>query len=516
MSDRPNILFFMMDQLSARWLECGAAPTPNFDRLRERGVTFTNAITSNPVCMPARATIATGLTTRGHGVLQNGYQLDARLPTFMQLLQRAGWHTGAFGKVHLRPHFAGVRPDYGPYGFDVTHITEDPRAGEWLDWVAEIYPEHYESALATIWAADIPDLRCYGPDGVDLSARIKQIRSRFDWGSDEFPHNDASHYTLPFPEPVSQSAWITAHASHFILRVPTDRPFYAHVSYVQPHSPFCPPARFMERVDPSKIPEPAGAEWIEDPLAPECFGPADGKRGRGAIPEDWREVRRYYFADVAHLDEQLGDVLSELDETGRLHETFVILLSDHGELLMDRGLWGKGEFHYDACLRVPLIIAGPGLGRGLVRDEIVQLEDVFPTVLEMAGLPLPEPPKMGPYLKHEPARCYGRSLLPLCRGEEATDWRTAAYAESYNNIDSCSPAHWARTVRTREYRYTMYPGGAGEQLFCLEDDPGEQRNLAGDPGHAEVRARMRDLLLDLVIRQDHPHPPRDLFAHGVH
>ncbi len=107
---RPNFVFFMVDQLSAKWLEAasaGVCPTPNLDRLRRRGVTFTNAISNNPVCMPTRSTMATGLTTRGHGVLENGYQLDPALPTFMQALQQAGWRMGAFGKVHLLPALRG-------------------------------------------------------------------------------------------------------------------------------------------------------------------------------------------------------------------------------------------------------------------------------------------------------------------------------------------------------------------------------------------------------------------------
>ena len=118
----------MLDQLAAKWIETaanGVCPIPNIQRLQARGTTFTNAISSNPLCCPARATIATGLTTRGHGVLENGYQLDPDLPTFMQALQQGGWQTGAFGKVHFQPHFRTLTPDYHPYGFDVVHNTED-------------------------------------------------------------------------------------------------------------------------------------------------------------------------------------------------------------------------------------------------------------------------------------------------------------------------------------------------------------------------------------------------------
>jgi arylsulfatase A-like enzyme len=146
MTDFSNIILFMLDQLSAKWLEAaraGACPTPNFDRLAARSTTFTNAFASYPVCCPSRATLATGLTCRQHGVTANGYELDPKLPTFMRLLQQNGWRTGCFGKLHLHPHFAGLHPDYTPYGFDVTHITEDPRGGEWLDWIQTEHPKHH-------------------------------------------------------------------------------------------------------------------------------------------------------------------------------------------------------------------------------------------------------------------------------------------------------------------------------------------------------------------------------------
>ena len=139
--DRPSVVVFMLDQLSAKWLEAaaqGVCSLPNIERLRQSGTSFANTITSNPVCRAARATLATGMTSRGHGVLENGYALDPSLPTFMQASQSGGWRTGAFGKVHLRPHFAGVTPDYLPYGFDVTHVTEDARGGERLDFKSEL------------------------------------------------------------------------------------------------------------------------------------------------------------------------------------------------------------------------------------------------------------------------------------------------------------------------------------------------------------------------------------------
>jgi arylsulfatase len=522
--ERPNIVFFMVDQLSAKWLEAasdGICPTPNIDRLRQRGVTFTNAISSNPVCMPTRSTMATGLTTRGHGVLENGYELDPALPTFMHALQRGGWRTGAFGKVHLHPHYAGVYPDYQPYGFDVTHITEDARGGEWLDWVEREHPQHYDAVLSTIWATQIADFAAYGPHKIDLRPRIEAAKARMLPPAAEMSSTRRLAYTLPFPEQVSQTAWITGRGVEFLRQTPLNQPLYAHISYVQPHSPFCPPAEYMKYVNLDRIPAPVPPEWTKDPHAPGYFRDTKGHfRAKGPVDIDWRTARHHYFADIVHLDHQLGRILNVLEETERLNNTYVIFLSDHGEMFCDHGFLGKEERHYDACIRVPLIIAGPGLQPGLICEELVQHEDICPTVLEMASIAAPPLPKMGPHLmKAEPEdipSLPGRSLLGLCHGEKPDRWRQAAYSESYNAIWSVTPGDWARTIRTKEFRYTYYAHGNGEQMFDLRTDPDEQRNLVADPSYSSVRQDLRDQLLELVVMQDYPKTRRELFALGVH
>ncbi len=520
MNDKPNIVFFMLDQLSAKWLDLARerqiCPTPNIDRLQQHGTTFTRAFTSNPVCCPARATLATGMTTRQHGVLQNGYYLDPNIVTFMRLLQQNGWHTGCLGKLHLHSHFAGVYPDYKPYGFDVTHITEDPRAGEWVDWVEAAHPEHYEAVLSTIWAGDIPELEACGPDKINLRERIARARRNLDLSSPEVPHGDGSHYALPFPEEVSQTAWITMHALDFIRNAPASQPLYAHISYVQPHAPWCAPNACFDNVDVDAIPAPIAAEWIADPLCPDAFAGCGSGHLVKEVPEHWREMRHCYFADIHHLDRQLGRVMDALDEAGRLDNTYLIFLADHGELLLDHGFRGKECRHYEAAVRIPLIISGPGLEQGAACDAFVQLEDLAPTVLDLAGVPAPEQP-VGPYAKQGRPPCfYGRSLAPLCRGEADPAPRDYAYIESYNSLWDHVPTNWNRTIRTAQYRYTWFTQGHGEQLFDIVDDPDETINLAGNPAYAAVRQQLRDRLLDAVILQDYPHTPRSLFMHAVH
>ena len=309
-------------------------------------------------------------------------------------------------------------------------------------------------------------------------------------------------------------AEITQHALDFIGATASERPLYAHISYVQPHGPKCPPGDYMRHVDADKIPDPVPAEWHGDPDAPGYF--RDKKPAR---PKNARYQRHCYFADIVHLDRQLGRVTEALEKAGRLDNTYLILLADHGELLLDHGFSGKEERHYDACIRVPMVVAGPGLSQGVTRDDFVQHEDICPTVLDMTDQRLTPMPTMGGYLKMEADELPilpGRSMLPLCRGEQVDDWRSAAYCESYNPIWSNDVGDWARTIRTADYRYTFYPNGNGEQLFDLKNDPDEQRNLFNDPAHADVRRDLRDQLLELIVLQDYPKTRRECFALGVH
>ena len=183
---------------------------------------------------------------------------------------------------------------------------------------------------------------------------------------------------------------------------------------------------------------------------------------------------------------------------------------------MDHGFSGKGERHYDACIRVPLVIAGPGVKKGLNIDHFVQLEDIFPTVLDMTGIPPRSQPTGGRQAGKILAAYPGYSLLDFCQGNNPSDWRSAAYVESYNNIDSTSPDRWARSIRTQRWRYTLYPTSTWEQLFNLEEDPDETLNLAYDDAHQKIRQELRDQLFEAVLLQDYPSPPRALFQIGVH
>ena len=185
----------------------------------------------------------------------------------------------------------------------------------------------------------------------------------------------------------------------------------------------------------------------------------------------------------------------------------------------DHGFTRKEERHSDACIRVPLIIAGPGIQQGTICHQPVQLEDICPTILDMINLRFPAMPKMRSYLKVEAdqiPRLPGRSLLPLCQeNTTVTGWRQAAYSGSCNASWSIALGNWAQTIRTDRYRYTIYPGQGG-QLFDLQNDPDEQHNLVAEADCADIRQQLQYQLMELIIGQDYPETRRILFALGVH
>jgi Arylsulfatase A and related enzymes len=495
----------MVDQLAAKWLETaaeGVVDLPAFDELKAEGTTFVNAFSSNPVCSPSRASIATGLSSSVHGVAECGYDLDPGVPTFMQGLQAAGFTTGGFGKLHFLPQIADLAPDYRPYGFDVVENTEDSRAGLWLDWVHENHPEHYEAAQSTVWMTMIPELESYGPDKIDLKSQILAARQKY-------PESATSAYELPFPEEVSQTAWITGRACEFIESAEGD--IFAQISYIQPHSPFAPPAEYVDCVNVERIPEPLAADWLTTPIP-------YYKQQRYSAPtyetEDWRRQRQLYFADLAHLDHELARVRESLRKVGRDRNVLFIFTSDHGELLHDHGLIGKWERHYDTCIRVPLVVTGAGAAAREV-DSLVEHVDIAPTIYEWSGV---NPPRL--LVRHRAEvdqmdSLSGHSLLGLMNGEPTAWPRETVYIQSNNGFGDLDPRSWSRTVRTSRYRYTRHLAGGGEQLFDLHEDPDEQRSLVGEPSAATTLRLMQDVLVEAVATDTFPNTPVGLYQVGA-
>lgn len=508
MSVKPNIIFFMVDQMGAKWLEQamgGICELPNLQRLKDLGMTFTNAYSNNPVCCPARATLATGLSNHGHGLISNGYRLNPEIPTFMRTLQTAGWRTGAFGKIHFYPFDSEYypHPDYREFGWDVVHTTEDNRTGEWHEWIKSQHPEHYEAMVGTNdnWSKELPYFKSYGEEGTNLC----EIMDRQKEKRHQVPNAGFECYPLPFPEELSQTNWITDHALEFISSTPEDQALHAHISYVQPHPPFHTPERFLSRVNVDLIPDPIGL--------------AEGLR----VAKNWKEARKFYFADFIHIDEQIGRILDLLEERSQLDSTYFVFTADHGEMLHDHGKLSKSHSHYDPVYRIPLIISGPGIERGGECAAITQHEDICPTILDFEESVMDHHPRpvFRKGLENETPLFHGRSLLPWCHGESVEGWRDSALVESFGCLcegpqSDMIQKSWKKTLVTQDFRYSITVGHNIEELYDLRKDPEELNNVIDDPEYRESKNDMKHQLLNRIMMADFPLPPRDLQVIGAH
>ena len=510
MPDRPNFLIFIVDQWHPGCMGYAGHPavrTPNIDALAAGGTRFDRMYTSCPISMPARATMFTGLTPRGHRVRANGIALDASVPTFTEALRRAGYHTHCSGKIHL--HVAGQR-----LGLDAASLdpADFPECREfWLSGkITELPLPFYGLESADYFGGC--GHGAYGPY-VDWlrSEHAEQAHLFFDRVAIEPPSPAAelfnrASYKWALPAELHAATWIADRTVDF-LRSAGDRPFCLMCSIQEPHPPFAPPAGYAYRYDPKDVPPPLGRAGELDDLPPHFRQMVEGEivtSGNPAEPMNasapYRpEIAAHYYGLIELVDDQVGRVLAALEDRGLAENTVVMFLADHGEALGDHGLWGKGPYHFDSVIRVPFIVRWPGRTRaGGVCDRVSGLVDFAPTILEMAGAPVPEGLLPDPLESPQaPPAWPGRSLVGALTGEQAdTD------ADALVEMDEDYLGFKMRTLVTRGHRITCYSGQPYGELFDLQEDPNEYRNLWDDPASQPLREDLRARLLNKIMETD--------------
>ncbi len=440
--------------------------TPHLDRLAATGARFPQAVANLPVCVPSRHSFITGMYPHQLGILTNAHYwpFDPPVPTLGTRLKEAGYATAAVGKMHWKSRQAPDEHVPDKRGFDF-------RAGR---------GGNTDGPLDVSLAAD--------PQTGEQRRRADAV-ARFGVGGEsrEGYVGDVS------PEPAAElpETWLAAQAVDYLHRhhdQGSEKPFCLLVSLDRPHPPNVIPADYDGTYDPAEVPLP--------PRVPDGFHEDDPHvsrqiRQRGWGEMDERELRlsvSRYLTNVTYVDDCLGRVLDTLDELGYAENTLVVLLSDHGELLGERGGAHTKYSLYDGAVRVPLIVRWPGLRAGLVSPAAVELVDLMPTWLEAAGVPLP------PILP-------GRSLRPLLEGQgpESLGWRGATLAEQYTPATEQPDAprgQW--TIRERRYKL-IHRAGARSALYDLQEDPNEFRNLIEEPALAPVRERLYAALAQGVI-----------------
>ena len=425
-----NLLIIMVDEMSARTVGCYGHPivrTPNIDRLAGRGVRFTNAYATSPICVPARASFATGRYPHETGYWDNVFAYDGRVRGWGHRLQETGHRFTTIGKLHYLD-------DQAPIGID-----------------EQILPMHL------FGGGDVFGLERENPPKRPQSAALA---AEVDAGDSGYTRYDKQITEL-------SEDWLRRCAS-----APQTRPWVTFTSYIAPHFPLTVPQEYLDLYADAEIALPGKTLASDGTLGQWWRLFRSGYNFDDYFRDDAhrKEALRHYYALCSFADDNVGRVVRALDASGQADRTRILFLSDHGDNLGARGLWGKSTM-YEELVKVPMILAGPDIAPGSVCATPVSLVDAYPTVLDAVGIPLDEQERTLP----------GRSLLQVAN---APDDRDRTVFSEYHA--SCAPTGLMMLRRGR-YKYVHYTGH-GAQLFDLEADPEELFDLAGEDEMASVIA----------------------------
>ncbi|MHB1001772.1 MAG: sulfatase-like hydrolase/transferase [Armatimonadota bacterium] len=438
MAERPNILVIMSDQHNPHILGCEGdkvVKTPSMDRLAQNGILFENCYCPAPLCVPSRMSFMSSRYPYQNEVWTNICHLSSDIPTFAHSLSAAGYETVLCGRMHF----------CGP----------DQRHGFMKRLIGDVTGEYIGSPL--------PALTNYLLQGAGASRKAAEIAGPGRTG-----------YQL-YDETVADTAsgYIRDYAKN---HKPDSDPFCMVAGFVLPHCPFvCPDDDFYMYYDQIDLPQfpdgyfenlhPAVKEWRRH------FGIDN------LTEDEIRRARSGYYGLVAHFDRQLGKVINAVEESGLSENTVIVYTSDHGEMAGEHGMWWKMN-HYEGSASVPLMISWPGHYKaGIRKDQIVNLIDIGPTLIDIAGAdPLPD--------------VSGRSMLPIINGTD-DKWSNESFTEYCPNL-GFPPS---RMIRKGPWKLVHYDGYR-PQLFNLHDDPMEYNDLGDNPDYANICKELTDRILD--------------------
>ena len=433
-----NLLFIMSDEHNPKFLGCAGHPlvkTPNLDRLAASGTYFTNAYSNGPICVPSRASFATGRYTHDIGYWDNAHPYDGRVPGWGHRLQETGHKVVSIGKLHYRNAS-------DPTGFD-----------------RQIIPMHVVDGVGDV----LGSVR----DPLPVRHRSKSLAEKLGPGETSYTKYDRD---------------IVEETKNWLAEAAEDRdeqPWVLFVSLLCPHFPLVAPEQFFKLYEPADMPLPKQCRpeeredhpWID--ANRNCFTHDlyfDDEKRRLAIAS--------YMGLCSFTDDNVGKVLSALDQSGLADETRVIYVSDHGDNLGARGLWGKSNL-FEESAGVPLILSGPDVPVAKICRTPVSLVDGYPSIMDAVGEDFGD------------GKLPGRSWFSIAAEPYDSD-RTVL--SEYHAVGAATGAFMLRQGR---YKYCYYVGMA-PQLFDLENDPEELSDLASNDGMRDQIKHFEIMLRELV------------------
>ena len=437
LTGRPNVLVIMSDQHRGDALSCAdhsAVLTPTLDNLASEGVRFSNAYTTCPSCIAARRSFLSGQFPSTHGMIgyKEGVEWNPEF-TLPGVFKDAGYQTGWVGRsMHQYP-------SRKKFGFDKVRQIDHRKGGcnDYGEWLEKNQPP--------------------GAGGYYGSGAM---------------HNDYTGRPWHMDEGLHATNWSVNQALEFLDTRDPLLPFFLTVSFIAPHPPLIPPAFYFERYLRKGIPDPFTGDWA---VKPDIHGTPRKRQGPVDLQGELLVCARAgYYGLINHIDDQIWRLTNPVNGVGRMpdRDTIIIYTSDHGEMLGDHYLWGK-LLPYEPSAGIPFIVSIPGLPKErqeMVIEDPVCLEDIMPTLCDLAGIDIPD-------------TVQGKSLAPLIRGKGSLD-------REYLHIEHAPRFH---ALTNGKKKYIWYADSGQEQFFDLEHDPMELKNLAQDKN--ELVSQWRDTLI---------------------
>jgi choline-sulfatase len=443
----PNILFIQADQMAGPALPMyghKVVKTPHLQRLADQGTTFRNAYCNNPVCAPSRFSMMSGQLSSRIGAYDNASEFPASVPTFAHYLRDLGYKTCLSGKMHF------VGPDQ-LHGFE-ERLTTD------------IYPSDFG------WTSD------WSQTDFPFAPSVMSLRGVVEAGLCK------RSLQLDYDEEV---CFTSLKKIYDYARDQDERPFFLAASFTHPHNPFTITQEYWDRYDHDDIDLPS-VPFIpyedRDPWSQRYYHLI--RQDEHKVDDDMiRTARRAYYGMISYVDDQVGKLMTAMEDTGLADNTVVIFTADHGDMMGERGMWYKFN-PYEWSVRVPMIVSAPGTAKGNVEERGVSLVDLLPTFLDLAT------DGNSPELMDS---IDGHSMVKLMHNDDP-DWRDDVMME-FTGEGIYSPA---LMLRKDGFKYVYCEDDPG-MLFDLNNDPKELNNLCGNPGYADVE---KDMLADILSRWD--------------
>ncbi|MYF99061.1 sulfatase-like hydrolase/transferase [Candidatus Poribacteria bacterium] len=452
---KPNILLLMTDQQRRDAMSCSGnwVRTPNLDRIASEGVRFTNCVTTSPVCIPARFSLATGLYPHNTGVWQNGdHTMSPDTHTWMQTLREVGYRTSLFGKTHYYQHQEGIDMRnrehlLHAYGLDDVDEIPGPRASRRV--LSHMTAIWQEKGLWAAYRADIED-------------RL----------------NNKPHVVRPTILGLEHDAdvYVGQQAKQYLRNYNRQEPWFCWVSFGGPHEPWDAPEPYASMYDPNAMPPPVPRQ----PIGNRPRGELDrlmgvNRRNPNFVVGEVERLRADYAGNVTLIDDQIGEILETIQARGELDNTVIVFCSDHGEMNGDYGMIYKSNF-LNGSVRIPFLVRTPETLKNGVLNRIsespVEWIDIGPTLVELAG----------GEIKHQQ---FGKSLCPVLTNTAETH-REFAISEIYRETMLLNQ-DWKIALNTRREPYL---------LFDVRNDPDETNNLAGNPDMKKLERELYSQILE--------------------